>query len=93
MCRAVKCKQCGKSSWEGCGAHADQVLGKLPNNQRCQCREAGVATATAEVLVHPVSVAPVPDHRTKHVVIVGGVAGGMSTATRLRRLDAESPSP
>lgn len=26
----------------------------------------------------------------KHVVIVGGVAGGMSTATRLRRLDADA---
>ncbi len=30
-----------------------------------------------------------PDGRSKHVVIVGGVAGGMSTATRLRRLDAD----
>src|ERR1039457_7437043 len=29
-----------------------------------------------------------PDFRTGRVVIVGGVAGGMSTATRLRRLDA-----
>jgi NADPH-dependent 2,4-dienoyl-CoA reductase/sulfur reductase-like enzyme/rhodanese-related sulfurtransferase len=31
----------------------------------------------------------VRDGRITHVVIVGGVAGGMSTATRLRRLDAE----
>ncbi len=30
-----------------------------------------------------------PDGRVKHVVIVGGVAGGMSTATRLRRLNAD----
>ena len=30
-----------------------------------------------------------PKGRIKHVVIVGGVAGGMSTATRLRRLDAD----
>jgi NADPH-dependent 2,4-dienoyl-CoA reductase/sulfur reductase-like enzyme/rhodanese-related sulfurtransferase len=30
-----------------------------------------------------------PKGQTKHVVIVGGVAGGMSTATRLRRLDAD----
>src|ERR1019366_10545993 len=30
-----------------------------------------------------------PDGRSKHVVIVGGVAGGMSTATRLRRLNAD----
>ena len=36
---------------------------------------------------HPVSGAP--DGRVKHVVVVGGVAGGMSTATRLRRLNAD----
>jgi NADPH-dependent 2,4-dienoyl-CoA reductase/sulfur reductase-like enzyme/rhodanese-related sulfurtransferase len=30
-----------------------------------------------------------PESHIEHVVIVGGVAGGMSTATRLRRLDAE----
>ena len=29
-----------------------------------------------------------PTQSPKNVVIVGGVAGGMSTATRLRRLDA-----
>src|SRR5450631_2294377 len=40
----------------------------------------------AQVLVLPMSAAP--DGRVEHVVIVGGVAGGMSTATRLRRLDA-----
>ena len=34
-----------------------------------------------------------PDGRVKHVVIVGGVAGGMSTATRLRRLNAAWRSP
>jgi NADPH-dependent 2,4-dienoyl-CoA reductase/sulfur reductase-like enzyme/rhodanese-related sulfurtransferase len=31
----------------------------------------------------------VPDGRVTQVVIVGGVAGGMSTATRLRRLNAD----
>ena len=41
----------------------------------------------AEVLVLPLSDSP--EGRTKRVVIVGGVAGGMSTATRLRRLDAD----
>jgi NADPH-dependent 2,4-dienoyl-CoA reductase/sulfur reductase-like enzyme/rhodanese-related sulfurtransferase len=40
----------------------------------------------AQILVLPMSAAP--DGRIEHVVIVGGVAGGMSTATRLRRLDA-----
>jgi len=41
----------------------------------------------AEVLV--LSMTTSPEHQTKRVVIIGGVAGGMSTATRLRRLDAE----
>ncbi len=39
MCRAVTCKKCGKPSWKGCGAHVEQVLGEVPKNQRCRCRE------------------------------------------------------
>ena len=46
----------------------------------------GVGQQT-QVLVLPLSTSP--KGRTKRVVIVGGVAGGMSTATRLRRLDAD----
>jgi NADPH-dependent 2,4-dienoyl-CoA reductase/sulfur reductase-like enzyme/rhodanese-related sulfurtransferase len=45
------------------------------------------ASHQAEVLV--LSMTTPSDHRTKRVVIIGGVAGGMSTATRLRRLDAD----
>jgi NADPH-dependent 2,4-dienoyl-CoA reductase/sulfur reductase-like enzyme/rhodanese-related sulfurtransferase len=41
----------------------------------------------AEVLA--LSLSDSSEAKAKHVVIVGGVAGGMSTATRLRRLDAE----
>ncbi len=87
MCRAVTCKKCGKPSWKGCGAHVEQVLGDVPRDQRCQCRGATVTQRQAQVLVLPMSAAP--KGQTKHVVIVGGVAGGMSTATRLRRLDAD----
>jgi NADPH-dependent 2,4-dienoyl-CoA reductase/sulfur reductase-like enzyme/rhodanese-related sulfurtransferase len=36
------------------------------------------------------SLVPPDRGRSKRVVIVGGVAGGMSTATRLRRLDADA---
>ena len=83
---SVTCKKCGKSSWKGCGAHVEQVLGDVPTDQRCQCRTTTVRTPSAS------SGSPDerrPDGRIKHVVIVGGVAGGMSTATRLRRLDAD----
>ena len=24
MCRAVACKKCGKTTWAGCGQHADE---------------------------------------------------------------------
>lgn len=25
MCRAVKCRTCGKTTWAGCGRHVEQV--------------------------------------------------------------------
>jgi hypothetical protein len=35
MCRQVTCKQCSKATWAGCGAHVEQVLGHLPDDERC----------------------------------------------------------
>lgn len=40
MCRRVECRQCGRPTWAGCGAHVEQVLGDVPKADRCQCREA-----------------------------------------------------
>lgn len=37
MCRAVTCNKCKKPTWAGCGAHIEQVLGHVPQAQRCQC--------------------------------------------------------
>lgn len=39
MCSAVTCPSCGKKGWAGCGAHVEQVLRGVPQEQRCQCRE------------------------------------------------------
>lgn len=36
MCRAVKCRTCGKMTWAGCGLHVEQVLGGVPDRDRCQ---------------------------------------------------------
>ena len=47
----------------------------------------GGSCDTTEVTVSPMT-APTPAPR--RVVIIGGVAGGMSAATRLRRLDADA---
>lgn len=37
MCRAVTCRQCGKTTWAGCGQHVDQVMRAVPTAQRCTC--------------------------------------------------------
>ena len=30
MCRAVRCKTCGKTTWAGCGQHVSQVMAGVP---------------------------------------------------------------
>jgi hypothetical protein len=39
MCRKVICRDCGKPSWAGCGAHIESVLGDVPKAERCRCDE------------------------------------------------------
>jgi len=39
MCYRVECTTCGLPSYGGCGAHVEQVLGDVPIDQRCRCRE------------------------------------------------------
>lgn len=43
MCSPVTCSTCGKAGWRGCGAHVEQILGHVPQDQRCRCREAKAA--------------------------------------------------
>ncbi len=35
MCHAVKCKQCGKTTWAGCGQHINEVRRGVPSSQWC----------------------------------------------------------
>ncbi len=46
MCRRVQCEVCEKPSYTGCGRHLDQVLGSVPEADRCQCRAAKAASRT-----------------------------------------------
>jgi hypothetical protein len=39
MCRRIDCRDCGKPTYAGCGAHIEQVLGDVPPADRCRCRE------------------------------------------------------
>lgn len=45
MCSPVTCSTCGKPGWRGCGAHVEQILGHVPADQRCRCREEKAAKA------------------------------------------------
>ncbi|MEO5653065.1 MAG: hypothetical protein ABIN79_11270 [Marmoricola sp.] len=35
MCRTVKCRQCSKITWAGCGMHVDEVMAGVPSSARC----------------------------------------------------------
>ena len=35
MCRAVKCRTCGKTTWSGCGQHVAQVKAGVPADNWC----------------------------------------------------------
>ncbi len=39
MCRRVDCSKCGRPTYAGCGAHVEEVLGGVPREERCRCRE------------------------------------------------------
>lgn len=39
MCRPIRCKSCGKSTWAGCGAHLAQVRAAIPPDQWCPGHE------------------------------------------------------
>ena len=44
MCHAVTCRQCGKTTWAGCGRHVDEVMRGVPEDQRCTCDPQARAT-------------------------------------------------
>jgi hypothetical protein len=44
MCRAVRCRTCGKITWAGCGDHADEVMSEIPPAERCLGHDAAVPT-------------------------------------------------
>lgn len=38
MCYPVRCAVCGKITWDGCGAHVDDVRATVPPEQWCDGR-------------------------------------------------------
>lgn len=39
MCRSVTCRNCGKTTWAGCGQHVDSVRRTVPASQWCSGHE------------------------------------------------------
>lgn len=37
MCSPVRCRECGKLTWSGCGRHVDAVMAGVPADKRCSC--------------------------------------------------------
>lgn len=44
----INCPVCGKPSFSGCGAHVEMVLGDVPREKRCRCREDRAKEAAKE---------------------------------------------
>ena len=38
MCYPAYCPSCGKTTWSGCGMHAEDVMASVPADGRCTCR-------------------------------------------------------
>lgn len=39
MCRAVRCRTCGKATWAGCGDHIEAALAGIAAEDRCAGHE------------------------------------------------------
>jgi hypothetical protein len=46
MCQRVTCPDCKKPTFAGCGRHVEQVLGDVPVEKRCRCRESASSQPT-----------------------------------------------
>ncbi|GBE78167.1 hypothetical protein SCP_0110500 [Sparassis crispa] len=36
-CQLVKCSQCGKTTWRGCGMHVDAIMKDVKEGDKCKC--------------------------------------------------------
>lgn len=47
MCSRVRCWNCKKYTWSGCGQHVKQVMAGVPKDERCTCTAADLAAVKA----------------------------------------------
>ena len=46
VCSPATCFSCGKTTWSGCGMHADAVLARVPVEARCSCHDEAPQSTT-----------------------------------------------
>ncbi|NLV80077.1 MAG: hypothetical protein GXY65_12190 [Rhodococcus sp.] len=46
MCYPTTCNTCRKTTWGGCGQHADTVMRSVPAADRCNCTRTDTAPKT-----------------------------------------------
>lgn len=51
MCYPVNCETCGKTTWNGCGQHVDEVRRAVPAAQWCGGHEASAQPAPSTGLL------------------------------------------
>lgn len=47
MCRAIKCRTCGKTTWAGCGEHVSTVKRSVPAAEWCGGRHTSAQVEAA----------------------------------------------
>lgn len=47
MCYAVTCPSCGKTTWDGCGRHVDDVMRSVAAADRCRCEPVDAPSSPA----------------------------------------------
>ena len=47
MCRATRCRTCGRTTWAGCGQHVGEVRARVPAEDWCDGRHTAEEKAAA----------------------------------------------
>jgi hypothetical protein len=55
MCRRIRCEQCQKPTYAGCGKHVEQVLRDIAQADRCHCREIAAKASSMPANVNAAS--------------------------------------
>jgi len=51
MCQRIRCEQCHKPTFAGCGKHVEQVLRGIAEADRCSCKRSSAPNPQAARIV------------------------------------------